>query len=67
MDYNEIKNLLGPKADDLLEHTCKGIRKEMIHQPGPDFIERVLEHSDRNNLVLNNIRVLNIQLQQVSL
>ena len=55
MDYNEIKNLLGPKADDLLEHTCKGIRKEMIHQPGPDFIERVLEHSDRNNLVLNNM------------
>ena len=27
----------------------------MIHAPGPDFIDRVWEHSDRNNLVLNNI------------
>ena len=27
----------------------------MIHTPGPDFIDRVWEHSDRNNLVLNNI------------
>jgi len=27
----------------------------MIHVPGPDIIERVWEHSDRNNLVLNNL------------
>jgi len=27
----------------------------MIHLPGPDFIERVVAHSDRNNLVLNNL------------
>ncbi len=55
MDYNEIKNLLGSKADELLNHTCVGIPKEMIHAPGPDYIDRVFEHTDRNNLVLNNM------------
>ncbi|MHA1915082.1 MAG: class I fructose-bisphosphate aldolase [Promethearchaeota archaeon] len=55
MDYNEIKNYLGSEADNLLTHVCIGIPKEMIHAPGPDYIERVFEHSDRNNLVLNNM------------
>ena len=46
---------MGPDANDLLNHTCTGIPKELIHLPGPDFIERVVTHSDRNNLVLNNM------------
>ena len=58
MDFKEIKNLLGPEADELLNHTCTGIPKEMIHRPGPDFIENVIEHSDRNNLMLNNMERL---------
>ncbi len=58
MNLDDIKNLLGSDADDLLNHICTGIPKEMIHEPGPDFIERVLEHSDRNNLVLNNMERL---------
>ena len=55
MDYNEIKSLLGTEADNLLNHTCTGITKDMIHAPGPDYIDRVFEHTDRNNLVLNNL------------
>ncbi|MBY8987327.1 MAG: class I fructose-bisphosphate aldolase [Candidatus Lokiarchaeota archaeon] len=55
MNFEEIKKLLGEDADELLNHTCTGIPKEMIHAPGPDFIDRVWEHSDRNNLVLNNM------------
>ncbi len=58
MDFKEIKNLLGPEADDLLNHTCTGIPKEMIHLPGPDFIKNVIEHSDRNNVMLNNMERL---------
>ncbi|MBN2155365.1 MAG: class I fructose-bisphosphate aldolase [Candidatus Lokiarchaeota archaeon] len=54
MSFTEIKKLLGADADKLLEHTCKGIPKELIHPPGPDFIERVFEKTDRNNRVLNN-------------
>ena len=55
MDFEEIKSFLGSDANSLLNHTCTGIPKEMIHLPGPDFIERVVAHSDRNNLVLNNL------------
>jgi len=55
INFEEIKKLLGDDADNLLNHTCTGIPKEMIHAPGPDFINRVWEHSDRNNLVLNNM------------
>ena len=40
MDFNEIKNLLGSEADNLLNHTCTGIPKDMIHAPGPDYIDR---------------------------
>ncbi|GAH31478.1 unnamed protein product [marine sediment metagenome] len=54
MDFNTIRNLLGSQADDLLNHKCTGIPKEMIHAPGPDYIDRVFEHTDRNNLVLVN-------------
>ena len=60
MNFEEIKKLLGKDADDLLNHTCTGIPKEMIHAPGPDYMERVWEHTDRNNLVLNNMgRIFN--------
>ena len=55
INFEEIKKLLGDDADNLLNHTCTGIPKGMIHAPGPDFINRVWEHSDRNNLVLNNM------------
>jgi class I fructose-bisphosphate aldolase len=58
MDFEEIKSLLGTNADNLLNHVCTGIPKEMIHPPGPDYIERVVEHNDRNNLVLNNMERL---------
>ena len=55
INFEDIKKLLGKDADNLLNHTCTGIPKEMIHAPGPDFMDRVWEHSDRNNLVLNNM------------
>ncbi|MFX0003610.1 MAG: class I fructose-bisphosphate aldolase [Candidatus Hodarchaeota archaeon] len=58
MKFEEIKRILGIEADNLLNHVCTGIPKEMIHPPGPDYIERVVEHSDRNNLVLNNMERL---------
>ncbi len=58
MNYEDIKKILGSDAEKLLKHTCTGIPKDMIHQPGPDYIERVLEQSDRNNLFLNNMERL---------
>ena len=40
-------SLLGDEASYLLEHACEGISKELIHKPGPDFVDRVVALSDR--------------------
>ncbi len=55
---NEIRDILGAEADDFLNHTCQGIPKDNLYKPGPDFIERVVEKSDRNNRVLGNMEWL---------
>lgn len=53
-----VEELLGSDASNLLEHTCKTISKETIHQPGPDYVDRVWYHSDRGNRVLRNLESL---------
>ena len=49
---DKIAEFLGDKAQDLLEHQCSTIAKDMLHVPGPDYIDRVFIDSDRNNRVL---------------
>jgi class I fructose-bisphosphate aldolase len=51
-------DLLGDKAGYLLEHECKTVSKDLLHLPGPDFIDRVWALSDRNNRVLSNLQRL---------
>lgn len=53
---SKLTELLGANADSLLNHTCKTITKEQIHQPGPDFVERIFSISNRSEKVLNNLR-----------
>ncbi len=53
---SSIEELLGPEAKDLLEYSCKGILKEELHLPGPDFVDRVFIHTDRPANVLNNLQ-----------
>ncbi len=56
LDYEKI---LGEKeAQNLLEHKCKTIPKEMIHAPGPDFVDRIFIPSDRKPSVLVNLQRL---------
>ncbi|HSU29046.1 MAG TPA: class I fructose-bisphosphate aldolase [Chitinophagaceae bacterium] len=50
--------LLGDKADYLLNHQSRTIAKDQLHLPGPDFIERVWISSDRNPAVLRNLQSL---------
>ena len=55
-----IVSQLGADADSLLGHTCKTVSKSLLTLPGPDFVDRVFMHSDRNVRVLNNLqRLLN--------
>src|SRR6186713_1915584 len=55
---NKITELLGDKAEFLLNHECKTITKERIHLPGPDFIYRIWVKSDRNPQVLRNLQLM---------
>lgn len=52
-----IRQLLGDQAG-LLEYQCQGIAKEMLHLPGPDFVDRVVAASDRPPAVLRNLQTV---------
>ena len=54
----KIQELLGSNADSLLGHSCKTIAKDMLHAPGPDFLERVWIDSDRKPTVLRNLQTM---------
>jgi class I fructose-bisphosphate aldolase len=58
MSNKKITELLGSAADSLLKHECKTISKEMLHQPGADFLERTFSPSNRNNQVIRNLHHL---------
>jgi len=57
-DIETIRGILGTEADDLLNHTCQKIKKENLHLPGPDFIHRTFEYSDRPTQVLRNLKTI---------
>lgn len=54
----QVVELLGDKAAYLLDHRCTTVSKDLLHLPGPDFVDRVVAASDRNNRVLGNIQRL---------
>ncbi|HMG43326.1 MAG TPA: class I fructose-bisphosphate aldolase [Acidimicrobiales bacterium] len=54
----DIQSLLGDEADGLLTHESKGVPKEDLILPGPDYIDRVLAQSDRSPQVLRNLQSL---------
>lgn len=58
MSLAEIEKILGNKAESLLNHTCKTISKDRLHQPGPDFVDRIFSPSDRNIRTLTNLQRL---------
>ncbi|MFO1350905.1 MAG: class I fructose-bisphosphate aldolase [Gammaproteobacteria bacterium] len=54
----DIMALLGADAESLLSYQCKGIPKDSLNLPGPDFIDRVLIDSDRKPGVLRSLQTL---------
>ncbi|WP_445633011.1 class I fructose-bisphosphate aldolase [Nostoc sp. DSM 114161] len=57
IETNSIESLLGKEAEDLLTYKAK-VSKDLLHLPGPDFIDRVWINSDRNPQVLRNLQLL---------
>ena len=52
----DIAALLGADADKLLSHVCKGIPKESLNLPGPDFVDRVVAQTDRTGPVMRSLQ-----------
>ena len=52
----KILKLLGDESQSLLEHTCYTVKKEDLHLPGPDFVDRVMMYTDRSGNVLRNLQ-----------
>lgn len=53
----DIQKLLGDDGE-LLEYRCKGVPKESLVLPGPDFVDRVLVQTDRSPAVLRNLGLM---------
>ena len=51
----DVPALLGDEAEGLLTHESKGIPRDDLVLPGPDFIERVFIQTDRSPTVLRNL------------
>lgn len=55
---SSIVSQLGSDAEYLLSHQCRGISKETLHLPGPDYVDRVVAQKDRSPAVLRNLQLL---------
>jgi fructose-bisphosphate aldolase, class I len=58
MSYNKIVELLGAGAEGLLKHECKTVSKDILHLPGPDFVDRIFSVTNRSNAVMRNLQSL---------
>ncbi|RDV13188.1 class I fructose-bisphosphate aldolase [Pontibacter diazotrophicus] len=58
MTYDDIVSTLGQDADNLLLHESKTFRKEQLHLPGPDFVDRIFAQTNRSPQVLRNLQQL---------
>lgn len=52
----DIYNVLGEDAENLLNHRCQTISNELLHLPGPDYVDRVVSEKDRTPSVLRNLQ-----------
>jgi class I fructose-bisphosphate aldolase len=55
MAYDKIVELLGTKADSLLNHTSKTFPKDSLILPSRDFVSEQFMNTNRNARVLRNL------------
>jgi len=53
--FKKIESIMGEELKGLMNYKCEGIKKEELHLPGPDFIDRLFSISDRGPAVLRNL------------
>ncbi|MEG3835429.1 MULTISPECIES: class I fructose-bisphosphate aldolase [unclassified Microcoleus] len=54
---NSIESWLGDEAEDLLTHQAK-VPKDLLHLPGPDWVDRIFAQTDRSPQVLRSLQQL---------
>jgi len=54
----DIRQILGGEAEHLLTHACRGIPRETLHVPGPDYVDRIVARKNRKPAVLRNLSAL---------
>jgi len=54
----DIAALLGNEAESLLTYQCKGIPKDMLHLPGPDYVDRIVSQKDLKPGVLRALQTM---------
>lgn len=54
----DIESLLADDAELLLSYESKAISKDLLHLPGPDYIDRIFSQTDRSPQVLRNLQSL---------
>lgn len=58
MANSKIIEILGEKADGLLNHTCNTIDSTVIHTPSGNHVDEIWMNSNRNNQVLRSLQAL---------
>jgi class I fructose-bisphosphate aldolase len=58
MELQKITELLGEDSDYLLGFKTPKVKKDQLHIPGPDWIDRIFAPTDRPNPVLRNMQLL---------
>lgn len=52
-----IESLLGEETEDLLNYKAK-VSQDLLHLPGPDWVDRIFAGTDRNSQVLRSLQQL---------
>ncbi len=55
---DKIEEALGAEGDSLLRFSTPKVKKEQLHLPGPDWVERIFAPSDRPRSVLKSLEAL---------
>lgn len=58
MKYQDIIDVLGPEAEELLSHVCQQLPKTGFHLPNSRHVQEIFAPSDRSKVVQNNLRKL---------
>ena len=58
MAHSNVVDLLGSKADHLLNHRCETITKEQLYLPSPSFVDEIFGGSNRSPQVMKSLAQL---------